>query len=244
MVKPTATHNEPVIEFVYPEFCNQAGDNGNAMYLKKCFPQACFHETNYLDEPLFATQDVDLLCMANMTEFQQELTLEKLKPLRCRLQELMLAGVPMLFTGSAAELLGNYIERDGRKIEALGLMDFYTRDMAPRRYCDVFMGYTQNGNEIVGFKAQFSQVVGNNQENYFCKVHNGFGLNESSKYEGFRINNCIATWVIGPILPLNPQLVEWLIHRFGTGKIACEEAAYKAHNHHVEQFKNPNFSLL
>lgn len=238
------TIKTPIIESIYPEFCNLAGDYGNIMYLKTCITEAQYKETNYLDTPYFAEHDVDFIYMGNMTEFQQELALSKLMPLRNRLRELIDAGVPMLFTGSAAELLGNYIERDGRKIEALGLIDFYTRDMAPERYCDVFMGYTKDEEEIVGFKAQFSQVMGDNTDNYFCRVHNGFGNNKDAAYEGYRINNCIATWVIGPLLPLNPLLVEQLIDRLGTGELAYAEESYTAHNHHVEQFLNKDFSLL
>ena len=29
-----------VIEVLYPEYANQAGDNGNAMYLRACLPDA------------------------------------------------------------------------------------------------------------------------------------------------------------------------------------------------------------
>ena len=239
-----AEKNSCVFESLYPEFSNQAGDNGNMMYLKACFPQAQIVETDYLSEPIFVQQDVDLLYVGNMTEAQQEKTLEKLLPHADRLREMMESGTTMLFTGSAAELLGSYIERpDGRKIKALGLLDFYTRDMTPERYRDVFMGYTAEGKEIIGFKVQFSQAFGSNEKNYFCKVHNGFGLNNDAKYEGYREHNCIATWVIGPLLPLNPALVEELIDRFGEGELAYKDAAYAAHNRHVEQFKNPKFTL-
>ena len=31
-----------VVEVLYPEFGNQAGDNGNEMYLRACLPDATF----------------------------------------------------------------------------------------------------------------------------------------------------------------------------------------------------------
>ena len=31
-----------VVEVLYPEYANQAGDNGNAMYLRACLPDATF----------------------------------------------------------------------------------------------------------------------------------------------------------------------------------------------------------
>ena len=38
-----------VVEVLYPEFGNQAGDNGNEMYLRACLPDATFVHTSYGD---------------------------------------------------------------------------------------------------------------------------------------------------------------------------------------------------
>ena len=43
-----------VVEVLYPEYANQAGDNGNAMYLRACLPDATFVETSHDDVPYFA----------------------------------------------------------------------------------------------------------------------------------------------------------------------------------------------
>ena len=43
-----------VIEVLYPEYANQAGDNGNAMYLRACLPDAELIETTHDDVPYFA----------------------------------------------------------------------------------------------------------------------------------------------------------------------------------------------
>ena len=59
--------------------------------------------------------------------------------------------------------------------------------------------------EVVGYKVQFTQMEGDNAGCCFCENEIGFGLNEHTKLEGFRKNNLIATWMLGPVLPLKPR---------------------------------------
>ena len=94
-----------VIEVLYPEYANQAGDNGNAMYLRACLPNAEFIETTHDDVPYFAEHVPSLILLCGMSEAQQVNTIKLLQPYRERLVELIDAGVPMLFTGSAPEVL-------------------------------------------------------------------------------------------------------------------------------------------
>ncbi len=61
------------VEILYPEFGNQAGDNGNALYLRSCLPGATFIETAYGEEPAFATRDVSAVILASVTERHQQL---------------------------------------------------------------------------------------------------------------------------------------------------------------------------
>jgi len=58
----------PVIEVLYPEFGNQAGDNGNEMYLRACLPDATFVHTSYGDTPYLADKVPSLVLMCGMTE--------------------------------------------------------------------------------------------------------------------------------------------------------------------------------
>ena len=47
---------------------------------------------------------------------------------------------------------------------------------------------------------------GNNEDNYFAKVEKGIGLNKDSKLEGIYDHHFIGTYIIGPILIINPLL--------------------------------------
>lgn len=263
----------PMIESLFPEFSNQGGDNGNMMYLKASLPQAEFIETAFGDEPAFATRDVDAIYLGYMTEHEQELVAGKLMPHRDRLAELAERGCVILFTGSAAELLGTSITwDDGRTTEGLGLFDFTTRQDLSERIVEVFLGQldcaTEAGAvptggrdggaasgeplEIVGYKIQFTQAApGDGSARFagarpFCTAEVGFGLNRSSKLEGFRYRNLIATWLTGPLLPLNPLLTESLIARIDptpTPRAAFRDEALAAYRKRLEEFRTPGIKM-
>ena len=121
----------------------------------------------------------------------------------------------MLFTHSAAELLGNtFGTKDGGRADGLGVLDFSTRLDMPKRYLCSFVGgfEPEEGADpvtVLGFKIQFTQMRGNNAGCAFTKVERGWGLAEGSSFEGFRRGGLIASWVIGPLLASNPDLAHW-----------------------------------
>ena len=41
------------IEILYPEYGNQGGDNGNALYLEACLPKENFVYTSHAEMPYF-----------------------------------------------------------------------------------------------------------------------------------------------------------------------------------------------
>ena len=50
-----------------------------------------------------------------------------------------------------------------------------------------------------------------NTKNYFAKVERGIGINKESKLEGIKVNNLIGTYLLGPILVLNPLLTKKIL---------------------------------
>ncbi|WP_342589753.1 MurT ligase domain-containing protein [Collinsella tanakaei] len=242
----------PVIEVLFPEYGNQAGDNGNVMYLRACLPNATFVETSHGDVPYFADARPDLIVMCGMTERQQETVIERLRPYRDRLAQLVDEGVHMLFTGNAPEVLARAIEdARGTRIEGLGLIDAVVKRDTSARYLSVQVGSFEPAPgaaplEVVGFKIQFTQVEGDNGDSFFIEDSVGWGLNEQSKLEGFRLNNLIATWIIGPLLPLNPDFTAWLIGRISCSdevQLAFEPEARAAYVKRAAELKTPGMHL-
>lgn len=254
-VTADAANKSIVIEELYPEFGNQAGDNGNLMYLRACLPQAEVVRTPFSAEPAFMTREVSCVLLGGMTESQQVKVAARMMPYRERLLELADAGVPMLFTGNAAELLGTKIvDPQGHETPCLGIFDFVTRQEMPRRYDAVFVGdFAPAGGlrgrasiEMTGFKAQFTQMEGSNEQDCFCRVTaNGFGLNLQSREEGFMRNRLIATWLIGPILPSNPDFARWFLDAMGATEapLAFEGVAREAYELRLTELKTPGITL-
>lgn len=246
-----ASSAAPVIEVLFPEYGNQAGDNGNVMYLRACLPDATFIETSHGDVPYFAERRPDLIVMCGMTESQQVTAIEQLKPYRDRLAELVDDGVFMLFTGNAPETLCSRItDARGERIEGLGIIDAeVARDTGTRFLCVQSGSFTPAPGaeplDVVGFKIQFTQVAGDNADRFFIEDRAGWGLDEHSKLEGFRINNLFATWIIGPLLPLNPDFTSWLLKNVTGGSVhlAYEPQARAAFVKRLHEFKAPGMHL-
>lgn len=227
------------IEILFPEFCNLYGDISNIKYLQKCIPEANFIETSFNEEPTFVKNDVNLIYMGPMTEKMQEKVIEKLKPYKQRIEELIEKNVLFLITGNALEIFGEYIENeDQTKIEALGIFNIYSKRNMMKRHNSNFIGKYEHI-EIVGFKSQFTQSYGNNEQNYFAQVEKGIGLNPESSLEGLQKNNFIATYLIGPILILNPEFTKKVLEKMGVEepKIAFEEDVKKAYEQRLKELK-------
>lgn len=227
------------IEILFPEFCNLYGDISNMKYLKKCLPKAKFIETEFNQEPAFNKEKVNFIYLGPMTEKMQEKVIKKLMPYKQKIQELIEQNIIFLITGNAVEIFGKYIENeDGSKIEALNIFDIYAKRDMLHRHNSIFIGEWEDI-EIVGFKSQFTFAYSENNENYFAKVKKGIGLNKESTLEGIQKNNFIATYLIGPILILNPYFTKKLVEKMGIEdvKLAFEEDVIQAYKQRKEELQ-------
>lgn len=228
------------IEILYPEFCNLYSDISNMKYLRKCLPEAEFIETTIDLVPTFVTEKVDLIYLGAMTEKTQEKLIKKLQEYTGKLQELIENGTNFLFTGNSFEILGNYIENeDGSKIEGLNILPIYTKRDMMHRFNEVTLGKFENI-ELVGYKSQFTQSFGDNSQIYFQKVIKGTGINKETNLEGIKINNFIGTYVLGPILIMNPIFTKYLIKKMGeeNPKLAYEKEIMNAYEKRLKDIKN------
>ncbi len=104
---------------------------------------------------------------------------------------------------------------------------------------------------VVGFKSQFGHMFtdeGDHALNHLAlfKAVRGPGMNRYAKGEGIRLGNFLATYVIGPLLILNPPFTKWFIRDFleePLETLAFEEAAMDSYNTRVEEYNDPNTGL-
>jgi len=146
--------------------------------------------------------------------------------------------VLFLVTGNAIEVFGKYIENeDGSKIEALGIFDVYSKRNMMNRHNSYFIGKYEDI-EIVGFKSQFTMMYGDNSSNYFLEVEKGIGINKESKLEGIKRNNFIGTYLIGPLLILNPLFTRKILEILGEEpNIALESDVMAAYEARLKELK-------
>ena len=229
------------IEVLFPEFCNLFGDLGNIKYLKQCLPEAEFIETKFDEEPRFVKEDVNLIYMGPTTEAMQEKVIKKLSPYKKRIEELIKKNVTFLMVGNAVEVFINHIENeDGTKIKGLNIFkDIYAKRYLMDRHNSFFVGKYEDI-KLVGFKSQFTLLYGDNSKEYFAEVEKGIGLNKQSKLEGLRRNNFIGTYLIGPILVLNPDFTLKFEEMIGVKepKLAFEDEVRKCYEIRLRELSN------
>ncbi len=229
------------IEILFGDTCSLYGDSQNITYLKQTLPEAEFIETKLQETPYFVEHDPDLILIGTMSEKIQRRIIEKFRPYRERILELIQKGIPILATGNAGEIFCKRIAYVTEKLEVdgLGIVDLTVKTDYFKRYNSKVLGEC-DGLQLVGFRSQFSFIYGDNSGNYFQKVIRGDGINQESKLEGFRVKNLMCTQLLGPILPLNPLFCEYLLKLAGCeAQAAFREEALQSYRQRVREFTDP-----
>ncbi len=218
------------IEVLYSEAANLYGDLFNIKYLEQTLPEAQVICTCLNDTPAFVREKVDLIYMGPMMERFQEVVIEKLKPYKEKIKELIEEDTVFLITGNALEIFGSKI--DGT--EALGIFETTAKRDFSKHHNSCFIGKFEDM-YIVGFKSQFGQSFNNSHP--FIKVVNGYGINKEDEFEGIRYRNFFGTYLIGPLLVYNPPFTEYLLKVLGQdAEIAYKDSVYKAYEIRKEEY--------
>lgn len=228
------------IEFLFPELCNLYGDATNIRYLKQTLPDAEVLRTPLAETPAFLQGDVDLVYMGAMTERSQELVIQRLLPYAQVMESQIQSGRVFLMTGNAMEVFCAAIENeDGSRINGLGLFPLTARRQMFRRYNSLYLGKFQDI-DIVGFKNQFSHLYGENRDGHLFDTQRGCSLNPQTMAEGLRRKNFLGTYLLGPMLVLNPKFTQYLLSLLGSDAVpAFYEAAMDAYNQRLGEFLDP-----
>lgn len=260
------------IEYLFPEMTNLYGDIFNVKYLKSCLEEAEIIETSITEDPKFINQEnqkIDLVYMGTMSEKAQEIVIKKLEPYKDKIKNAIDNNQIILLTGNALEVFGKYIEdENGNKIEGLGLIDTYAKKDLNHRYNTLFLGEfdientdTNKDNEqkneeqekdekekmkIMGFKSTFSFSYGDNKESYMFKSIKGCGINKESTLEGIRINNLFGTYLLGPLLIVNPEFTKYIMKLLGIENpvLKHEKEIYECYNERLEEFEKESTNYL
>jgi CobQ-like glutamine amidotransferase family enzyme len=234
-----------IIEILFEEICNLYGDPQNAVYLSKTVPSAEFVHTSLDAVPFFADSRPDIILIGSMSDNMHSSVIEKLKPYRQRIIDLINDDVVFLVTGSACEVFCNTVENVTleTKIPGLGIVPFDAKINWFDRYNGKVLA-SFNGMKVTGFKSQFSMLFGSHKANHFADVERGIGINRASKLEGYKDHNFFLTQILGPILPLNPEFCEYIISLTGeTANAAFKAEAMEAFNQRLKEFSDPKIKF-
>ena len=232
------------IEMLFPEIANLHGDNFNITYLAQCRPDARIVRTSLTDTPALATEAVDLVYLGPLTEKGQLAAIERLRPHRDRIEELIESGAHFLFTHNALEVLGQRIRNDemGYDVAGVGVFELESTLSMFGRYSGKVMGSVPGlATPVVGYKSQFSMVSAATSIAPFITAERGIGRNRGTALEGVRLNNFIGTSVIGPILVNNPHFTRDLLARLDPNSepvLAHESFALAAYESRLEGFRD------
>ncbi|MBR2673968.1 MAG: hypothetical protein IKE52_00720 [Mogibacterium sp.] len=255
------------IEVLYGEFGNMYGEIYNPLFLEKGTGEIELIFTGLNDEPYFVNNEVDMVYMSYIRDRKVYDVIERLRPYKDSIRELIEGGGIFLITGNALEIFGAYIEEDGAKREALGLFDYHIeKDFATKYACWVKGVFeienekrsgnekendncNENGNskrnsiEIIGHRNQFSKC--HNIEQPFIKVTGGDGSDiKPLGNEGIRYKNFYATYLLGPFLIMNPLFAKYLLGLMGIEEMKFEDSAIQAYEHRMEYFHKPDARFI
>lgn len=147
----------------------------------------------------------------------------------------------MLATGNALDALGEYVVIDGKRaFDGLGILKTHAEYHMMKRHNSFLLGSFQDM-EIVGFKSLFGHTYPDDElANPLFRVERGVGRHPGAFAEGFRRGGLMATYLIGPLLPLNPPFTRYLLEQMGARDVhlAFEDTAMKAYRARVEEFRD------
>ncbi len=232
------------LEVLFPELSNLYGDIAGVRYLHACAPDMEIVYTDSRSTPRFVTGKVDMLYMGSMPESKQELAVSRLKPYCDRLRELIENDTIVLFTGNAMELLGEYIADGDSQIPMLGLFPFHANRNLHKRHNSMFLGMFGDM-PIVGYKSQFSFCHGKLEAHPFIRVSGGYGNRPDDPFEGLHYRNVFATYLLGPLLVLNPLFTKHLLRLLQhDDTLAFEKEAMEAYQFRLEHLEEEGTNFL
>ena len=220
-----------VIEILYPDICNLYGDRGNILFLKENLSNSTIVETRVNEVPYFVNHNVDMLYMGSASEAKQSMIIDRLKPYKDRIIELINQDKMFLLTGNSLEIFAKNIYENGLVINTgLAILDVEVERNYQKRVNSIFKGKYQDLT-ILGFQSQFDSYKSNMEPLFEME----YGINSFSKkhFEGVKYKNLIATTLLGPLLILNP---EFSLKILNMTELKYQSQLFSAYNKRLEDF--------
>lgn len=201
-----------VVGHLYPDLLNLYGDRGNIQcIMKRCEWRGIDAETiEYGLEDKVNFSKLDIVLLGGGSDREQMIVCQRLQEIREDFEAYVESDGVVIAVCGGYQLLGHYYQTDQGKMEGLHLVDIYTEQKPGRLIDNIVLKSELFDMPVVGFENHGGRTkIGNNKA--FGKVLYGSGNDGESGYEGVIYKNVIGTYLHGPLLPKNPQVLS-LIH--------------------------------
>ncbi len=202
------------IAHLYYNLLNLYGESGNVKALKQELEnqglKVCVHFLTISDK--LDLEKYDFVYIGAGTEHNQQLVIPHLNKYKDTIKKEIEKGKFYFITGNAINLFGKYIlNQDGTKTKTLGVFDFDSKEESFRMIDESIVKCKFINKPIIGFQNQ-STVIKENPYPMF-EVIKGIGSYPNSKTEGISYNNFYGTYLIGPVLVRNPELLKYIVKK-------------------------------
>ena len=202
------------IAHLYPDMLNLYGDRGNIIALTERMKA---RNIDVVTDQItmgksFNSDDYDILFVGGGQDFEQDVLLDDLKKGKdIEIKRAIENSKVFLAICGGYQMLGKYYKTyDGKMLEYMGALDFYTEGKEERMIGN-YAFKTKEGIEVVGFENHSGRTyLGKNVEP-LGKMIKGYGNNGEDGTDGVRYKNTFGTYSHGPVLPKNSQLADLLI---------------------------------
>lgn len=204
------------IAHLYPDMLNLYGDRGNIIALTERMKarQIAVHTDAITMGKSFNADDYDILFIGGGQDFEQDVLLDDLKKGKdTEINKAIHNGAVMLAICGGYQMLGKYYKTyDGKMLEYMGALDFYTEGKEDRMIGN-YAYKTKEGIEVVGFENHSGRTYLGKSVEPLGKMIKGYGNNGEDGTEGVRFKNTFGTYSHGPVLPKNPDFADLLISK-------------------------------
>ena len=186
------------IAYLYSDLMNLYGENGNIKALKYAFNS---QNVNVIIDSIsigsnFNLDKYDVLYIGMGTEDNQRFVLKDILKHKKEIKEYIESCKTFIATGNSIELFGKSINEE----KALNIFKYTSRKLDKRLVGDVFVTDSNISDKIIGFQNRGS-IIENNE----------YPLYEEDNNLGVRYKNFYGTYLLGPILARNPELLKYIV---------------------------------
>ncbi len=199
---------------IYPDLLNLYGDRGNILCLKQRIERRGI-ETEVTEVKMgekLDTNDADILFIGGGQDFEQDVLLKDLKGDKEKaIIDAVESEKTLLAICGGYQMLGKYYKtHDGKQMDFIGAIDFYTVGSNTRMIGN-YAFETDDNIKIVGFENHSGKTYLGENVSPLGTVISGFGNNGEDNKEGVLYKNTFCTYSHGPVLPKNPKFADKLI---------------------------------